>query len=123
MKANEAKLMVQVVKVTQQDYETVKKLMVIARLAKKHHRLAEMECNGEGWIKGRHYFAGSPNRGEYSAYVADDTTIFNVESDKVEAKIKDLVSKLGTGWTVEFQGDPRGNTVKVSFNDRYVELA
>lgn len=130
MKANEAKLMMQVVKVTQRDYETVEKLLVIARLAKKHHRLAEMACNGEGYVRGKLYTCGQVEGYAVSAYtyhsegVADESiTVFDVESDKVEAKIKALVSKLGTGWAVEFQGDPRGNTVKVSYNNRWINLA
>ena len=110
--------------------EITLKLLTIRQLAKKHHRLAEMDCNGEGWIRGQRYYCGKIDdyaqreygAGVKSAYVAQDTMIFDVESDKVEAKIKDLVSQLGKGWAVEFQGDPRGNTVKVSFNNRWIDL-
>lgn len=108
----------------------IMKLLTIRRLAKKHHRLAEMSCNGEGWIRGQRYYAGAIDdwaRQEYgygvkSACVGEDTLIFDAESDKVEAKITALVSQLGNGWTVDFQGDPRGNTVKVSHNGQYVDV-
>ena len=65
-------------------YEAISKLRP---LAKKHHRLAEMSCNGVG-----------------------------VESQKTEDKIKAICQ--ATGLTCEFQGDPRGDTVKVSYNGR-----
>lgn len=119
----------------------VEKLLTIRRLAKKHHRLAEMDCNGEGVIRGVHYYNGTIDdyaRREYgqgvkSAYVvrsgtlndpklAEETTVFDVESEKVQDKIIDLVKKLGKGWKVEFQGDPRGNTVKLYYGDRYIDV-
>ena len=106
--------------------------MFIPRLAKKHHRLAEMDCNGVGYVKGSMYYNGVIDdyaRREYgfgvkSAYFSPDVevTIFDVESEKVQDKIEDLVSQLGADWRVEFQGDPRGNTVKVYFLDRWVDI-
>ena len=108
------------------------KLLTIRRLAKKHHHLAEMECNGEGWIRGQRYYSGSIDewaKSQYgssiqSAYVADEEdSIFSVEQGKVEAKITDLVNQLGTGWRVEFQGDPRGNTVKLYCGTSWINLS
>lgn len=126
LKTNEAKLMVQVVGYTDEDCRKVELLTVIDRLAKKHHRLAEMECNGEGWLHGKHYYAGTIDKqnSQYtSAYITEHRTVFEAETGKVEAKIADLVRKLGAGWRVEFQGDPRGNTVKVFKGNNLVELA
>ena len=105
--------------------------LVIKRLAKKHHRLAEMDCNGEGWVRGQRYYGGQIDdyaKKEYgysvkSAYPDDsEVSVFDKEGEKVEAKITDLVKQLGDGWRVEFQGDPRGNTVKLFYADRWVNV-
>lgn len=87
--------------------ESMPSLMTLRRLARKHHRLAEMECNGEGCVKGIYYRLDGSTPG---AYVSEDVSIFSAESDKVEVKIKKIAEKIGL--TVEFQGDPRGYTVK-----------
>lgn len=107
-------------------------LLTIRRLALKHRRLAEMSCNGEGVIRGVHYYGGTIDdyaRREYELNVKtshvggdkyDERDVFDVESDKVEAKIKALCAKIG--FDVEFQGDPRGATVKLAYKGRYVEI-
>lgn len=110
--------------------ECVSTLLTIRRLAKKHHRLAEMDCNGEGVIRGVHYYNGTIDdyarrtygHGVKSAYAKDDVSVFDVESEKVSDKIKALVKTLGAGWHLEFQGDPRGNTVKLYYQDRYIDI-
>lgn len=110
--------------------ELTERLLIIRRLAKKHHRLAEMDCNGEGVIRGQRYYGGQIDewaKREYgysvkSAYVSEDQTIFDVESEKVQAKIEKLVSELGKEWKLEFQGDPRGNTVKLYKGDSWVDV-
>lgn len=65
----------------------------ICRLAKTHHRLAEIACNREL------------------------TDFENKQDDAVEARITDLVAMLpepdNSKWEIEFQGDPRGSTVKL----------
>lgn len=108
--------------------------LIIRRLAKRHRRLAEMECNGEGVIRGQFYStaigSGIPLPATKSAYLLPkakieegeygEVTVFDVESDKIEAKINALCAKIG--FTVEFQGDPRGNTVKLAYKGRYVEI-
>ena len=109
-------------------YEThrpfVMELLTLRRLANKHHRLAEMECNGEGYLRGELYswdnsksWANSP-----SVFSEDkeETTIFQIESDKVEAKIKAICERLGL--RVKFQGDPRGYTVKFYKGDRFLDI-
>ena len=117
--------------------ELVGNLLTIRRLAKKHHRLAEMDCNGEGYIRGQRFYAGmsygeKPDAyevreygyGVKSAYLSKDAeeTVFDLESEKVSDKINVLVGKLGEGWRVEFQGDPRGNTVKLFYSERYIDI-
>lgn len=103
--------------------EFVGSLLTLRRLALKHHRLAEMDCNGEGVIRGVHYYNGTIDdyaRGVKSAYVSPDLTIFTKESDKVEDKIKALCDKQGI--TVEFQGDPRGYTCKFFFQGQFLDV-
>jgi len=55
-------------------------------------------------------------------YIKHGSTWFNSWRDWLtyEAKIKALCDKIG--FTVEFQGDPRGNTVKLSYKGSYVEI-
>ena len=48
-------------------------------------------------------------------------TLFMI-NQKVEAKIDAMIGQLGDGWMVEYQGDPRGNTVKVSYQGRWIRL-
>ena len=96
----------------------------LKRLTKKHHRLAEMDCNGEGVIRGVHYYAGAIDdyarrtygAGVKSAYIKDDVSIFDIESDKIRDKITNLVHALGDKFEAHFQGDPRGATVRLYFS-------
>lgn len=71
----------------------------IKRLAIKHHRICENQCDKEGW---------------------EDKEL------PIEEKIIALVNKLNGGalraWTVEYQGDPRGNTVKLYCCERWINL-
>ena len=102
--------------------------MELQRLAKKHHKLAEMDCNGEGVIRGVHYYNGTIDDyakrtygyGVKSAYLKDETTVFDVESEKVQDKIKKLAQDLRLD--VEFQGDPRGATVKIKVRNTSIGL-
>jgi hypothetical protein len=109
--------------------------LTVRRLAKKHHRLAEMSCNGCGYVKGQNYttalsFGNKPDAyhvrefgyGVKSAYLTEDAEndVFDVESERIETKIKALCDKVG--FRVEFQGDPRGNTVKLFNGERQVEI-
>lgn len=121
-----------------EDYitENMQTLLTLRRLAKKHHKLAEYDCNGIGWIRGQAYYTGmsygeTPDeyeRREYgysvkSAYLSPDSeeSIFDIESDKVADKIRALAEKCAL--RVEFQGDPRGYTVKFyDRTNRFVDL-
>ena len=101
----------------------------IRRLARKHHRLAEMSCNGVGYVRGNTYYAGKIDdwsRREYgadirSAYITtqdwdQDQNIFDSESLKIEVKIKKIAEAAFNGLAlIDFQGDPRGYTVKMIY--------
>lgn len=117
----------------------------IKRLARKHHRLAEMSCNGVGTIKGVTYYNGAIDdyaRRTYGQnvkqaliqFVDADMDIFEIEQGRVSDKINALVKELNGGgptaspngvlgaWKVEYQGDPRGNTVKLYCCERWINL-
>lgn len=121
--------------------EMLPELLTLRRLANKHYRLAAMNCNGEGIVGGRFYrLDGSmpeayidqhkceTNICEYEShkYWRENTTghdapsIFEYESEKVEAKIKAIVERLGL--RVEFQGDPREYTVKIFKGERFLDI-
>jgi hypothetical protein len=131
MKTSEAKVMNELHRVGytfEGAIEALPELMTLRRLANKHRKLAEMDCNGVGVVRGVCYYNGTIDnyaRREYgpfvqSAYTSDDVTVFDVESDKVQAKIEAICARLGL--RVEFQGDPRGYTVKVFKGDRFLDI-
>ena len=119
MKAIEAQMLAQIVSVTETQREQIARLLTIARLARKHHRLAETACNGEGAVNGRWYRLDGSTP---DAYPVPDVSVFDLATEKVEAQIQNLVALLGEGWRVEFQGDPRGWTVKVYHENRLLNL-
>jgi hypothetical protein len=97
------------------DYEArrvyMSALMTIRRLERKVQRLAEADCNGEGYVGGKFYRLDGSTPG---AYIGEDS-VFTVASEKIEAKIKVLADSVGL--KTEFQGDPRGYTVRLFWND------
>jgi len=119
-----------------QDFDLIKK---IQRLARKHQRQCENSCNGEGWVNGQFYTCAAideQNCQYKSAYIFEDEdlNVFDLEISKIEEKIKSLlgvnhlVSPDKDGgfsadkYRVEFQGDPRGATVKLFYEVAYIEL-
>ena len=108
-------------RVTPENYEERQTFMAvymqIRRLAMRHHRLAEMDCNGEGYIRGQFYRCDGSTPG---AYVSEDVTIFTAESDKIETKITKLAQSIGL--SVDYQGDPRGYTVNLKRGNQTVGL-
>lgn len=92
------------------DRDIAETLAKVKRLARKHNRLAEYDCNGEGYVNGKFW-----RLDDKAAYVGGES-IFTRESDKVEAKIKALAD--GLGMAVKFQGDPRGYTVRLFMGDK-----
>jgi hypothetical protein len=94
--------------------ELVHTLLRIRRLEHKNQRLSEADCNGEGVVNGKFYRLDGSVEG---AYLTDgETSIFRAECDKIEKKIKALASPFG--YTAEFQGDPRGYTVRIFTADK-----
>jgi hypothetical protein len=128
---------------TYQDFDLIKK---IQRLARKHQKQCENSCNGVGYVNGQAYttaLSHGQEPGEYekrefgynvkSAYINkdDEDCIFDIEAGKIEEKIvKELVGLNQTKyalWRVkpfklEFQGDPRGATVRLFYDGDYIEL-
>jgi hypothetical protein len=89
----------------------VENILKIRRLALRHHRLAEMDCNGEGVVNGKFYRCDGSIP---SSYLPDgETTVFTAASDKLELKMKILCDFIQNA-TIEFQGDPRGATVQMT---------
>lgn len=72
-------------------YVAVVLFQKLTRLAKKHKRLCEAQCNGE------HPFNSGAEEEQ------------DLEFTKIEGKIKTLIDNSGA--RVEFQRDPRGATV------------
>ncbi len=108
------------------DFDIIKK---VSRLAHKHQIQATNDCNGEGWVKNVHYYNGQIDdyaKRTYgdnvqSAYIDNtEETIFTQEMDRIEEKIKSSIKN--SKFTVEFQGDPRGNTVKLYYEGDFIEL-
>ena len=122
------------------DFDVIKK---ISRLAKKHQRQCVNSCNGVGYVNGQCYYNGTIDdwaRREYgqsvkSAYLDKDCeeSVFDNEAGKIEDKINKLIDEMHNDprrrkflgqiiWKVEFQGDPRGATVKLYYEGDYIEL-
>jgi len=98
------------------DYKDMDIIKRVGRLARKHHRQAENDCNGEGYIKGEFYRCDNEK-----AYINDET-VFYLEGLKIANKIRAIVNNTEK-FTVEFQGDPRGNTVKLDYEGDFVDLS
>lgn len=102
----------------------------IKRLARKHHKMAIASCNGYGVVRGQVYYHGTIDdyakrtygQSVKTAYTVpgDEETIFDRESDRIREKLITLGNKLGL--YLEFQGDPRGQTVKVFYKSVFVSL-
>lgn len=119
------------------DYDVIKK---ISRLVKKHQRQCENACNGNGYVKGDFYYTGKIDdwaKREYGQNVKDayinatENTIFDYEIEKIENSIAKIMDNLNQSkyalyrvkpLKLEFQHDPRGNTVKLIYENDYIEL-
>lgn len=114
------------------DYDLIRK---VARLAHRHQQQAVNDCNGEGFVNGQHYYSGNIDdwaRREYgqgvkSAYIDNsEETVFNKEMEKIEERINKIIEQhatftKGLKFAVEYQGDPRGNTVKLYYEGDFIE--
>ena len=114
------------------DFDIVKK---ISRLARKHQRQCENDCNGEGYIRGFFYRCDSEKG--YFDY-KEGITVFTKECEAIEEKINTIIEKANKDklfpngeyaykkdisyFAVKYQGDPRGNTVKLYYEGDFIEL-
>ncbi len=109
------------------DFDIIKK---VSRLARKHQAQAVNECNGVGYVKGQCYYMGNIDdwaKREYGYNVKDayldkdfETNVFDKESERIQDKINSIIKN--SKFKVEYQGDPRGNTVKLYYEGDYIEL-
>ena len=124
------------------DYQDFDLIIKIQRLARKHQRQCENSCNGVGYVNGQVYSTalsygqepGEYEKREYgynvkSAYINKDNEdcIFDIEAGKIEDRINTLIKEANKKkdkdmFFVEFQGDPRGATVKLFYDGDYIEL-
>ena len=96
--------------------ETLQGLLRIRRLAFKHNRVAEMSCNGEGYVGGRFWRLDNPKA--YTIQGGVEVNVFDIESDRIEAKICKVAEQFNI--STDFQGDPRGYTVRLQIAGRDV---
>lgn len=106
-------------------YDLAQTIAKLSRLAKKHHKFCEMDCNGRGWINGKLIttalsFGETGAQGKrpaVSAYCteANEKTVFYAGIYGTQGKILSLCQSYGL--TAKFQGDPRGCTVRIYYND------
>ncbi len=109
------------------DFDIIKK---VSRLARKHQAQAVNECNGVGYVKGQCYYMGNIDdwaKREYGQNVKDayldkdcETNVFDRESERIQDKINSIIKN--SKFKVEYQGDPRGNTVKLYYEGDFIEL-
>ena len=91
--------------------------MRLRRYAAKHSRTCEMECNGEGYIRGK--FWRLDNKAAYSTDSGGtEYNVFDTEIERIEARIIELVKASGLPVSVDFQHDPRGYTVRLNVESR-----
>lgn len=137
------------------DYDIIRK---VKRLYHKHSRQCENACNGTGYLNGQTYSLGTIDdraRREYghsvkSGYVKDDVSVFDIEIDRIEDKIHQVLKKhadsllikvserrqsrgdiqstlhthferTDSSFRVEFQHDPRGHTVKLYYKEEMIQ--
>lgn len=95
--------------------ENVELYITLSKLAKQHQLQSVNDCNGKGYVPRKGYFSFVAEGIYKSAYLTEDceTNIFLEECYKIEEKIRELTKN--SIFNVEFQGDPRGYTVKLSF--------
>ena len=86
-------------------YDKLDQIEKLHRLLGKYDRLQELLCNGRGW------WAGYDVQ-EYDLD-NDEPSPLRIAEQKVEDKIKALVSQIDSSLTVDFQGGPRGYCVRI----------
>ena len=104
-------------------YELSQLMTKLKSLSRAHHKQCENSCNGRGYIGRQCYTLGTVQGTPHnikSGYVDltrnDSQTVFDQECDRLEDKIRDLLTGLKIECDWELQGDPRGATVKLVIN-------
>ncbi len=82
-------------------------LKKMKRLFTKHQRISIWSCNGTKYQDSRAI--------QYATDYEYTEDMFMVDIAKVEKLIAKLLLDLGKGFTVEYQGDPRGYTCKLYY--------
>lgn len=93
-------------------------IMQIRRLERKSQRLAEYDCNGEGFVGGKFYRLDGSTPGAYikadrPGESGEEESVFCVALNRLHLKIANIA--LAVDLRPEFQGDPRGYTVRLSY--------
>ena len=112
-------------------YELSQLMTKLKSLSRAHHKQCENSCNGRGYIGRQCYTLGTVQGTPHnikSGYVDltrnDSQTVFDTECDRLEDKMRNIMKNLQSNGKLnnivlgkfEFQGDPRGATVKLVIN-------
>ena len=113
------------------DYKDMDLIKKVRRLARKHQSQCENDCNGSGIVAGQMYYTGYIDdyaQKQYGPSVKPgyidrigDRTVFYAEIMRLEDRINDLLDSKSQ-FTVIYQRDPRGATVKLSYNGSDIAL-
>ncbi len=79
---------------------------LILRHGKTYSRIQEMNCNGVGTWYNESNESFSKRQARHEAYCEK-------REQQLEKRITAICAELGAGFEPIFQGDPRGNTVKI----------
>ncbi len=92
---------------SQADYSVKRHLAeLILRHGKTYSRIQEMNCNGVGtWY--------NESNESFSKRQARHEAFCEKREQQLEKRITAICAELGAGFEPIFQGDPRGNTVKI----------
>jgi hypothetical protein len=96
-------------------WEEFQKLEKARKLSIQHDHQCVNDCNGEGYIPRKGFF----NVSDASCYVGDET-VFNLEAGRIADKIRALF--VDTLFKPQFQGDPRGWTVRLFLKEQDVSI-
>lgn len=114
------------------DYKDMEVIKQVRRLSRKHDRQCVNDCNGSGYVGSQFYYTGMIDdyaKQTYgvnvkSGFIGDDEdSIFYHEIKRLELRIHAVINKTLNPFTVQFQHDPRGNTVKLFYDGDYVDIS
>ncbi len=79
---------------------------LICRHGKTYSRLQEMNCNGVGTFYGESNESFAKRQDRHEKWVEK-------REQQIEKRIAAICAELGEGFAPIFQGDPRGNTIRI----------